>query len=120
MRNAVINTYQKNFIAYALLFMLANCCTIQKADGHRLTEIISNKNMLRFYKKYPKLRNEDIWNHIRTYDNKDYLVGSVGLLNDSVAHQYTLAPGIFEEAKYPLQVIAPYLSNEARGLVTKR
>lgn len=34
--------------------------TFVLADGHRLKEIISNKNMLRFYKKHPELRDEDI------------------------------------------------------------
>lgn len=94
--------------------------TFVLSDGHRLKEIISNKNMLRFYKKYPKLRNGDIWEHCRFNGNESYLKGEVGLLNDSVAHQYTFVPGIFEEAKYPLAVIAPFLSKETRQLIDKR
>lgn len=90
------------------------------ADAHRLAEVISNNNMLRFYKKHPGLRSEDIWNHIHTYDDKACLVGYVGLLNDSVAHQYAYAPGIFEDANYPLDAILPYLSKEAKELAAKR
>ena len=93
--------------------------TFVLADGHRLKEIISNKNMMRFYKKHPELRNEDIWKHFHAYD-RSYLVDQVGLLNDSVAHQYPFAPGIYEEANYPLDVIAPYLSKEAKELIDKR
>lgn len=94
--------------------------TFVREDGHRLTEVISNKNMLKFYQKHPELRSENIWNHIHSYDDKAYLVGYVGLLNDSVAHQYAYAPGIFEDVHYPLNVILPYLSKEAKSLVAKR
>ena len=94
--------------------------TFVRADGHRLSKIISNKNMLRFYKKHPELRSEDIWNHIHAYDSKAYLVGYVGLLNDSVAHQYAYAPGIVEDVTYPLDAILPYLSKEAKALIAKR
>lgn len=94
--------------------------TFVLADGHRLTEIISNKKMLKFYRKHPELRNEDVWNTICLYDRKSCLVGSVGLLNDAVAHQFLYAPGIEEVTKYPLDAIAPYLSKEAKALISKR
>ena len=93
--------------------------TFVVTDGHRLKEIISNENLLRFYKEHPELRNEDIWEHYHSYD-RSYLVDQVGLLNDSVSHRYALAPGIFKEAKYPLKAIAPYLSTEAKELIAKR
>ena len=95
--------------------------TFVLADGHRLTKVISNKNMLKFYRKHPELRSEDVWRTACLYDRKSCLVGSVGLLNDAVAHQYVYAPGIFEEViKYPLDAIAPYLSKEAKSLMSKR
>ena len=94
--------------------------TFVRANGHRLTEVINNKNMLRFYKKHPEQRSEEIWNHIHTYDSKEYLVGYVGLLSDSISHQYAYAPGIFEDAHYPLEVIVPYLSKEAKALIAKK
>ena len=114
-------TYEIDWVFYGERLEVAKeWATFVRADGHRLTEIISNKNMLRFYKKYPELRSKDIWLHIHTYDNKDYLVGSVGLLNDSVAHQYAYAPGIVEDVHYPLELILPYLSKEAKSLIAKR
>jgi hypothetical protein len=114
-------TYEIDWVFYGEgLEVAKEWATFVRADGHRLTEIISNKNMLRFYKKYPELRSKDIWLHIHTYDNKDYLVGSVGLLNDSVAHQYAYAPGIVEDVHYPLELILPYLSKEAKSLIAKR
>ena len=114
-------TYELDWIFYGEgTEMAKEWATFVLADGHRLAEVISNKNMLRFYKKHPGLRSEDIWNQIHTYDDKDHLVGYVGLLNDSVAHQYAYAPGIFEDANYPLDAILPYLSKEAKELAAKR
>lgn len=86
-------------------------------DGHRLKEIISKKNLLRFYEEHPELRSHDLWEQILSHDEGTDFVGEVGLLNDSVVHQYVYAPGIFEDIRYPLDIIAPYLSNNARKLI---
>lgn len=93
--------------------------TFVKSDGHRLTEVISNDNMMRFYKEHPEQRNNDIWESVQFHlseHGEAELVSSIGLLNDSVAHQYAYTAGIFEDVKYPLETIAPYLSKEAAEL----
>lgn len=97
--------------------------TFVKSSGHRLTEIISENAMLRFYYEQSELRNKDVWENIlyRSH-NRDSLYGvvcSVGLLNDTVAHQYIYAAGIFEDVKYPVHAIAPYLSREVQDLIYK-
>ena len=117
-------TYEVNNIFYGEGVETAKeWVTFSKSDGHRLVEIISNNEMLRFYREQPQLRNEAIWedifNHNSGEDNPHDVVCSVGLLNDSVAHQYVYAPGIFEYAIYPLDGIASYLTKEARELVQK-
>ena len=94
--------------------------TFVKSDGHRLTDVISEKNLLKFYQENPQYRNEVVWEYIQKQeaDNQEAGMGcNVGLLTDSVAHQFTFAPGIFEDMKYPLKSIAPYLSKEAQKLI---
>ncbi|MBR5656177.1 MAG: hypothetical protein IKW98_05780 [Prevotella sp.] len=94
--------------------------TFVKNDGHRLGEVISEDGLLRFYREHPNLRSEDVWSNVQFHLSDSSGVGlvcEVGLLNDSVAHQYVYATGIFEDLKYPLDSIAPYLSKEARELI---
>lgn len=95
--------------------------TFGKSDGHRLQEVISDAEMLRFYREHPELRNNDIWENAlldcQEGDAPSGFAGSVGLLNDALAHQYTYAPGIYEDMTYPLDAIAPYLSQEAQELI---
>ena len=86
-------------------------------DGHRLKEIISKKNLLRFYGEHPELRNNDILEQIQSHGEETDFVGEFGLLNDSIVHQYLYAPGIFEDVKYPMDAIAPYLSKNVRKLI---
>ena len=95
--------------------------TFFKSDGHRLAEVISASDLLSFYENHPEYRNEDIWEAILDQNQDEVrmltiLDGSVGLLEDSVAHQFVFAPGIFEDVYYPLTAIAPFLSKEARQL----
>lgn len=95
--------------------------TFVKSDGHRLQEVISDAEMMRFYREHPELRNNDVWSDItfnwQEDDDPTGLTGNVGLLSDSLAHQYTFAPGIFEDMAYPLNAIAPYISKEAQKLI---
>lgn len=95
--------------------------TFAVSDGHRLAEIISEEGMLRFYREQPELASINIWedilNHCYEDDSLVDIVCSVGLLGDSLAHQYAYAPGIFEDVKYPMDAIAPYLSREAQELL---
>ena len=94
--------------------------TFAKSDGHRVKEIISEQEMARFYAEHPELRDENVWaNELRFHreNGRWNIVCSVGLLNDSLAHQYGYAAGIFEDLKYPFDVISPYLSGEAQELI---
>lgn len=91
--------------------------TFVKSDGHRLKDVISDAEMLRFYREHPELRNNGVWEDIHDEENPCGLACEVGLLDDSLAHQYSYAPGILEDITYPLEAIAPYLSQEAQDLI---
>lgn len=115
-------TYEANKIFYGEGIEIAKeWVTFSKNDGHRLIEIISNNELLRFYREQPQLRNEAIWedifNHSCGEKKPHEVVCSVGLLNDIIIHQYVYAPGIFEDATYPLDGIASYLSKEVLDLI---
>ena len=94
--------------------------TFVKADGHRLKEVISSENMLRFYEDYPELINFDIWCNSQWQLSEGYnlFLDNAGLLNDSMALQYFWNTGIYDDFKYDLKYIKPYLSEEARTLVS--
>ena len=96
--------------------------TFSKADGHRLTEILSGRDLFRFYRDHPEHRNAVIWEDVlyrlRETDGADEITGCIGLLVDSIAHQYVFAPGIFEDVRYPLGAVAPYLSRKVQVMTT--
>lgn len=115
-------TYEVNSIFYGEGVENAKeWITFVKSDGHILSEVIKNSEMLRFYREQPNLRSDAIWenlfNHSSEEDSLNDIVCSVGLLKDSIAHQYIYAPGIFENFKYPLDRIAPYLTKETQDLI---
>lgn len=96
--------------------------TFAKSDGHRLQEVITPDNLLRFFLDHPEQRNKDIWDDI-IYTMNEYgslKSFSVGLLNDSLVFQYVWAPGIFDDFKCSLELWKPYLSPEAQELVSGR
>ena len=103
------------------LEILMDWVTFARSDGHRLPEIISEAALVRFYKEHPEYRSRDIWEHVvwtsREYDHPLEIGGTVGLLKDTVIHQYVYAQGIYEEVVIPLKAIAPYLSEETRRLI---
>ena len=118
-------TYEVNHIFYGEgIETTTEWSTFVKSDGHRLTEVISEYEMLRFYHEHPELRNDDVWEnilyHIHHGDSLYGVVCSVGLLDDIVAHQYVYAAGIYEDVKYPTQAIAPYLSKEVQKLIKRK
>ena len=93
--------------------------TFAKSDGHRLQEVITTDNLLRFFQEHPEQRNKDIWDDI-VYTMNEYgspKSFSMGLLNDSLAFQYVWAPGIFDDFKYSLEPWKPYLTPEAQELL---
>lgn len=78
--------------------------------------------MLRFYREHPELRNADVWENLLNLaydeDSLSDIVCSVGLLDDSLGHQYVYTTGIFEDIRYPMDSIAPYLTEEAQALIS--
>lgn len=93
--------------------------TFAKSDGHRLKEVITKENMLRFFQDYPEIRDNGIWSDIQFTQNEYGIVHPfhVGLLNDTLAFQYIWAPGIFDLFKYDLAPLIPYLTDEAQSFV---
>ena len=92
--------------------------TFCKSDGHRLGEVISTESLLRFFEDCPELQNEiyaELQYPLSEGDKVDWR-SHFGLTGTCVMHQYTLAPGIFEDAEYKLKYIQPYLSDEAKIL----
>lgn len=117
-------TYQIDHIFYGEgLEVARDWVTFVKSDGHRLKEVISGADMLRFYRDCPEYRNEDIWRNVLFHspDPADLheVDGTTGLLPGSVAHQYVYADGIFEDVEYPMEVIGKYLSREAKEVWSK-
>lgn len=117
-------TYQANHIFIGEGVEVAtDWVTFVKSDGHRLQEVISDAEMMRFCREHSGLRKDDMWSDIllnfQEGDDLSGLTGNFGLLKDSLAHQYTFAPGIYEDIMYPLDSIAPYLSQEAQELIKK-
>ena len=120
-QNDIYVTYQVNSILYGEgVETTSDWVTFVKSDGHRLKELITDDDMLRFYKEHPEQRNANIWENVQ-YQLSDggdiFLACNTGLLNDSVAHQYVYATGIFEDVVYPIDAILPYLSKEAQALI---
>lgn len=117
-------TYAVNYIHYGEgIEVSTDWITFAKSDGHRLKKIISEEEMARFYAEHPDQRSEDVWANEQRFheeNNRWNIVCSVGLLNDSLAHQYCYAAGIYEDLKYPLDVIAPYLTEEAQRLIENK
>lgn len=95
--------------------------TFAKSDGHRLKEVATTEEMARFFIDYPEQRNDDVWEDVRNRasEGNSYSLNNVGLLNDSLVLQYSWCPGVYEESKYPLQLVKPYLSSEAQDLILK-
>lgn len=113
-------TYEVNWIFFGEgEEVAADWVTFAKSDGHRLNSVISNEDMLRFYRENPKYRDENVWSHIQyqlSQGNEVWMGSPTGLLGDSVAHQFQYTTGIYEDLKYPMEAIRPYLSNEAQEM----
>ena len=95
--------------------------TFAKSDGHRVQDVITTESMILFYQENPDERDNDVWGHIQyKLDNNEMIhLDNVGLLNDSLAFQFIWNVGIYEDFKYDLATIKPYLSREAQKLISK-
>ena len=96
--------------------------TFAKSDGHRLKEVITEDNMVRFLQEHPEQGDNGVWGDIleSMVNNEPIRIVRVGLLNDSLAFQYIWAPGIFDDSRYDLAPLKPYLTAEAQALVEGR
>ena len=92
--------------------------TFVKKDGHRLKEVISNENLLRFYEDYPDLVRNGSHYELQRAISEGYDPCVLGLLSDSLACIFPANTGHEEIDLYDLKVIKPYLSKEAQRLVS--
>lgn len=94
--------------------------TFIKEDGHRLKEAISCEDMKRLCEEHPELVDDDILCDVKYRQTEGYgVMYEVGLLNDSLAFMYVWGnTGHDEVYKYDMRMVEPYLSEEARKLVS--
>ncbi len=92
--------------------------TFVKNDSHRLKEVISNENLLRFYEDYPELMGSENLYELQRCISEGYDGCVKGLLSDSLACVFLDNTGHEDIDLYDLKVIKPYLSKEARKLVS--
>jgi hypothetical protein len=100
-------------------FEYSDWVTFNKADGHRLPEVISDAEFLRFLEEHPDLRT-DTWDDMQWHIEEGYGVkgrNHFGLKTDSVWNEYLYDPGIIDTMWYDMEVIRPYLTEEAQRLL---
>ena len=94
--------------------------TFDKSDGHRLKEIVTADNLIRYLREHPEVDDDGVWGDIRESmaenDNFSRPIHA-GLLNGKLALQFIWAPGIYDDSQYDLAPLMSYLSAEAQALV---
>lgn len=93
--------------------------TFDKQDGHQLKEIISHKNLVRFFDDYPEYAAKDdyLWkySHETNYDNSCY-----GLLDDHFSLSIIGWYNHYFSVDVSYSQIFSYLSPEAQALVGQK
>ena len=100
-------------------FEYSTWVTFDKRDGHRLPEVISFADFMRFLEEHPDQRT-DTWGDMQYNISEGYDVkgrNSFGLKSDKVWNEYHYDPGIIDTMWYDMKVIKPYLSKEAKELL---
>ncbi len=100
-------------------FEYSDWVTFYKSDGHRLGEVISDEDFMRFLKENPD-QNPGILEDMQYRISAGYDAGGrnyFGLKKDRVWNEYLYAPGIIDTTWYDMKVIKPYLSEEAKELL---
>lgn len=100
-------------------FEYSDWVTFYKSDGHRLGEVISDEDFLRFLEENPD-QNPGILEDMQYLISAGYDPGGrnyFGLKKDKVWNEYLFAPGIIDTTWYDMKVIKPYLSKEAKELL---
>lgn len=101
-------------------FEYSDWVTFYKNDGHRLREVISDDDFLRFLEENPDQRANSGWDDMQGLISAGYDVGGrnyFGLKKDKVLNEYIYDPGIIDTTWYDMKVIKPYLSDEAKRLL---
>ena len=101
-------------------FEYSDWVTFFKSDGHRLHEVISDDDFMRFLEENPDQRAFSGWDDMQARISAGYDVGGMnyfGLKKDKVWNEYIYAPGIIDTTWYDMKVIKPYLSEEAKELL---
>ena len=94
--------------------------SFSKDDGHRLQNLITTENLLRFFEEHPEEEN-DISDEMKALIYNGYSIeggSTFGLTGDKLLHQFRI-PGDIYDAEYNLEVIKPYLTDEAKKLFEK-
>ena len=101
-------------------FEYSDWVTFYKSDGHRLNEVISDDDFLRFLEENPDQRANLGWDDMQALISAGYDFGGrnyFGLKKDKVWNEYIYAPGIIDTTWFDMKVIKPYLSKEAQELL---
>lgn len=95
--------------------------TFNKSDGRGLQHVITTENLLRFFKEHPEEKNElyGMMEEMMEYGEDIEGRSAFGLAGDKVYQQFRI-PGDLYDAEYDLEVIRPYLTEEARSLFSSR
>lgn len=94
--------------------------TFSKEDGHRLQDVITTDNLLRFFEEHPEEENE-IFDEMKALIYNGFSVEGrsvFGLSGNKLLHQFRI-PGDIYDAEYDLEVIKPYLTDEAKEWLEK-
>ena len=94
-------------------FEYSTWVTFDKRDGHRLPEVISDADFMRFLEEHPDQRT-DTWGDMQYNISEGY-----GIKSDKVWNEYHYDPGIIDTMWYDMKVIKPYLSKEAKELLNQ-
>lgn len=94
--------------------------TFYKDDGHRAQSVITMDGLLRFFNEHPEERNElyGMMEDFMEYEEDVEGRSTFGLSGEKVLHQFRI-PGDVYDAEYDLEVIKPYLTDEAKELLKK-
>lgn len=98
--------------------------TFDKKDGHRIKEIMSHDNLVRFFADYPEYNTigADPWSGEqgwKFYPNEDFRDSRYGLMNDRFVLSIYGDGRNYLLADFPYSQIFSYLSPEAQSLVER-
>lgn len=112
----------ESFVTYALEFYRGRgssmCChTFSKKDGHKIGEIITEENLVKFLNDHPSVEHPFFKYQINEWEPGDWKFFEAGLLEDGALciNESDILASIFDYKK-----LLPYLSSEAQELINTR